>query len=46
MKDYRRAYVFCQKALSMQVAGADQKNELKKLSQNLLKKSKHADSGN
>ena len=46
MKDYRRAYVFCQKALSMQVAGADQKNELKRLSQNLLKRSKHADSGN
>ena len=46
MKDYGRAYGFCQKALSMQVAGADQKNELKRLSQNLLKKSNHADSGN
>ena len=46
IKDYGHAYSYCQKALSMQVAGADQKNELKRLSQNLLKRSKHADSGN
>lgn len=46
MKDYGRAYGYCQKALSMQVAGEDQKNELKRLSQNLLKRSKHADAGN
>jgi isopenicillin-N N-acyltransferase like protein len=46
MKDYKRAYDYCQKALSMQVAGVDQKNELKRLSQNLLKRSKHADAGN
>jgi isopenicillin-N N-acyltransferase like protein len=46
MKDYGRAYGYCQKALSMQVAGEDQKNELTRLSQNLLKRSKHADAGN
>jgi hypothetical protein len=46
MKDYSRAYNYCQKALSMQVAGTDQKNELERLSQNLLKSSKHADAGN
>jgi isopenicillin-N N-acyltransferase-like protein len=46
MKDYGRAYGYCQKALSMQVAGEDQKNELKRLSQNLLKRSKHTDAGN
>jgi isopenicillin-N N-acyltransferase-like protein len=46
MKDYWRAYGYCQKALSMQVAGEDQKNELKRLSQNLLKRSKHVDAGN
>ena len=46
MKDYERAYSYCQKALSMQVAGVDQKNELTRLSQNLLKRSKHAEAGN
>jgi hypothetical protein len=46
IKDYGHAYSYCQKALSMQVAGADQKNELKRLSQYLLKRSNHGDSGN
>jgi isopenicillin-N N-acyltransferase like protein len=46
IKDYGRAYGYCQKALTMEVAGEDQKNELKRLSQNLLKRSKHADAGN
>ena len=46
MKDYGRAYSYCQQALSKQVAGTDQKNELERLSQNLLKSSKHADAGN
>jgi hypothetical protein len=45
MNDYERAYNYCQKALSMQVAGEDQKNELKKLSQNLLKRTKYVDAG-
>jgi hypothetical protein len=46
MNDYDHAFKYCQKALSMEVAGEDQKNELKKLSQILLKRSKHADAGN
>jgi hypothetical protein len=45
IKDYGRAYTYCQNALTKQVAGTDQQNELNRLSQKLLKRSKYADTG-
>ncbi len=46
IRDYNRAYGYYQKALSKKVAGVTQQNQLMRLSQNALKKSKNVNAGN
>jgi isopenicillin-N N-acyltransferase-like protein len=46
MKNYKRAHTFYQAALSKEVAGQDQRDKIKKLSERSLKKLHHAHTGN
>jgi len=46
MKDYNRAHDYYQNALSKEVAGKDQRDNLIKLSKNALKKANHSKDGN
>jgi isopenicillin-N N-acyltransferase like protein len=45
-KDFNRAFNFYQQALTKQVSGMDQRNNLIRLSEYSLKKSKHVNTGN
>jgi hypothetical protein len=46
MKNYKRAHTFYQAALLKEVAGQDQRDKIKKLSERSLKKLRHAHTGN
>jgi tetratricopeptide (TPR) repeat protein len=46
IEDYTRAYSYYQTALSKEVAGMDLRNDLLKLSEETLKKSRHAHTEN